>query len=73
MHWTTDAVRLKELWSPRWPSTHNTRFLEPQVIQCFVQLGQTDQIVAYVKKVGYQADYSSVVVATPAGVLPFRQ
>jgi len=32
-----------------------------KVIQCFVEQGQYDQIVAYVKKVGYQADYSQLL------------
>jgi len=32
-----------------------------KVIACFVELGQIDQIVAYVKKVGYQADYSNLL------------
>merc|ERR1719181_2368218 len=32
-----------------------------KVITCFVELGQVDQIVAYVKKVGYQADYSQLL------------
>eukprot|EP00928_Gymnodinium_smaydae_P000827 TRINITY_DN1030_c0_g1_i3.p1 TRINITY_DN1030_c0_g1~~TRINITY_DN1030_c0_g1_i3.p1 ORF type:complete len:1741 (-),score=474.00 TRINITY_DN1030_c0_g1_i3:126-5348(-) len=32
-----------------------------KVIQCFVEQGQFDQIIAYVKKVGYQADYSSLL------------
>jgi len=32
-----------------------------KVITCFVEQGQYDQIVAYVKKVGYQADYSQLL------------
>jgi clathrin heavy chain len=32
-----------------------------KVITCFVEQGQYDQIVAYVKKVGYQADYSMLL------------
>eukprot|EP00438_Fugacium_kawagutii_P030729 Skav209839 [mRNA] locus=scaffold2703:299303:301439:- [translate_table: standard] len=32
-----------------------------KVIQCFVELGQIDQIVAYVKRVGYQADYTQLL------------
>jgi len=32
-----------------------------KVIFCFVELGQVDQITAYVKKVGYQADYTQLL------------
>jgi len=32
-----------------------------KVITCFVEQGQYDQIVAYVKKVGYQADYTALL------------
>jgi len=48
-----------------------------KVIQCFVELGQPDQIVAYVKKVGYQADYSSLlqnmVSVNPEGATNFAK
>jgi clathrin heavy chain len=32
-----------------------------KVIMCFVEQGQFDQIVAYVKKTGYQADYTALL------------
>eukprot|EP00425_Heterocapsa_triquetra_P012914 CAMPEP_0195155382 /NCGR_PEP_ID=MMETSP0448-20130528/184129_1 /TAXON_ID=66468 /ORGANISM="Heterocapsa triquestra, Strain CCMP 448" /LENGTH=1710 /DNA_ID=CAMNT_0040194169 /DNA_START=8 /DNA_END=5137 /DNA_ORIENTATION=+ len=35
--------------------------VHPKVIQCFVSQGQYDQIVAYVKKVGYQADWTNLL------------
>jgi len=48
-----------------------------KVIQCFVELGQPDQIVAYVKKVGYQADYTSLlqnmVSVNPEGATNFAK
>jgi len=48
-----------------------------KVIQCFVELGQVDQIVAYVKKVGYQADYSnllkSLLLTNPEGATNFAK
>lgn len=48
-----------------------------KVITCFVELGQYDQIVAYVKKVNYQADYSSLlqnmVTVNPEGAANFAK
>ncbi|CAE7596190.1 CLTC [Symbiodinium sp. CCMP2592] len=48
-----------------------------KVIQCFVELGQIDQIVAYVKRVGYQADYSqllqNMVATNPEGATNFAK
>jgi len=48
-----------------------------KVITCFVEQGQYDQIVAYVKKVGYQADYSALlqnmVVVNPEGAAAFAK
>jgi clathrin heavy chain len=48
-----------------------------KVITCFVEQGQYDQIVAYVKKVGYQADYSqllqSMVSVNPEGAAGFAK
>mmetsp|Transcript_108621 Transcript_108621/g.188021 ORF Transcript_108621/g.188021 Transcript_108621/m.188021 type:complete len:1721 (-) Transcript_108621:142-5304(-) len=48
-----------------------------KVITCFVEQGQFDQIVAYVKKVGYQADYSvllqSLVSVNPEGAANFAK
>ena len=48
-----------------------------KVIASFVQLGQTDQIVAYVKKVGYQADYSQLLqgmlASNPEGATNFAK
>jgi len=32
-----------------------------QVVECFVQTGEYDKIAAYVRKVGYQADYSALL------------
>eukprot|EP00933_Yihiella_yeosuensis_P029624 TRINITY_DN23254_c0_g2_i2.p1 TRINITY_DN23254_c0_g2~~TRINITY_DN23254_c0_g2_i2.p1 ORF type:complete len:1724 (+),score=416.69 TRINITY_DN23254_c0_g2_i2:72-5243(+) len=48
-----------------------------KVIQCFVETGQIDQIVAYVKRVGYQADYSqlltNLVATNPEGATNFAK
>eukprot|EP00746_Dinoflagellata_sp_MGD_P128868 gnl/MRDRNA2_/MRDRNA2_63153_c0_seq1.p1 gnl/MRDRNA2_/MRDRNA2_63153_c0~~gnl/MRDRNA2_/MRDRNA2_63153_c0_seq1.p1 ORF type:complete len:1693 (+),score=391.73 gnl/MRDRNA2_/MRDRNA2_63153_c0_seq1:1-5079(+) len=48
-----------------------------KVITCFMELGQYDQIVAYVKKVGYQADYSfllrNMVMVAPEGAVNFAK
>jgi len=48
-----------------------------KAINCFVQLGQYDQIVAYVKKVGYQADYSTLlrnmIQTSPEGATNFAK
>jgi len=48
-----------------------------KVIACFVETGQVDQIVAYVKKVGYQADYSnllqSMLMSNPEGATNFAK
>ena len=51
--------------------------IHQKVIQCFVELGQIDQIVAYVKRVGYQADYSqllqNMVATNPEGATNFAK
>ncbi|CAE8694405.1 unnamed protein product, partial [Polarella glacialis] len=48
-----------------------------KVIQSFVEQGQIDQIVAYAKKVGYQADYSQLlqgmVASNPEGATNFAK
>jgi len=48
-----------------------------KVIQCFVETGQIDQIVAYVKKVNYQADYTnllkSMLMTNPHGATTFAK
>lgn len=48
-----------------------------KVIRSFVELGQIDQIVAYAKKVGYQADYSQLlqgmVASNPEGATNFAK
>mmetsp|Transcript_30328 Transcript_30328/g.70760 ORF Transcript_30328/g.70760 Transcript_30328/m.70760 type:complete len:1710 (-) Transcript_30328:179-5308(-) len=48
-----------------------------KAINCFVQLGQYDQIVAYVKKVGFQADYSTLlrnmIATSPEGAANFAK
>jgi clathrin heavy chain len=48
-----------------------------KAITCFVELGQYDQIVAYVKKVNYQADYSvllqNMVSVNPEGASNFAK
>eukprot|EP00931_Biecheleriopsis_adriatica_P053822 TRINITY_DN3159_c0_g1_i5.p1 TRINITY_DN3159_c0_g1~~TRINITY_DN3159_c0_g1_i5.p1 ORF type:complete len:1502 (+),score=433.83 TRINITY_DN3159_c0_g1_i5:139-4506(+) len=48
-----------------------------KVIACFVEQGQPDQIVAYVKRVGYQADYSqllqNMVATNPEGATNFAK
>jgi len=48
-----------------------------KVITCFVETGQHEQIVAYVKKVGYQADYSSLLqsmlASNPDGATNFAK
>ncbi|CAK9081915.1 Clathrin heavy chain 1 [Durusdinium trenchii] len=51
--------------------------IHQKVIQCFVELGQIDQIVAYVKRVGYQADYTqllqNMVASNPEGATNFAK
>jgi len=51
--------------------------IHQKVIQCFVELGQIDQIVAYVKRVGYQADYTqllqNMVATNPEGATNFAK
>eukprot|EP00930_Biecheleria_cincta_P019685 TRINITY_DN1496_c0_g1_i1.p1 TRINITY_DN1496_c0_g1~~TRINITY_DN1496_c0_g1_i1.p1 ORF type:complete len:1703 (+),score=387.00 TRINITY_DN1496_c0_g1_i1:58-5166(+) len=48
-----------------------------KVIQCFVENGQIDQVVAYAKKVGYQADYTqllqNMVLSNPEGATNFAK
>ncbi|CAK0821327.1 unnamed protein product [Prorocentrum cordatum] len=48
-----------------------------KVINAMVEIGQADQIVAYVKKVGFQADYStllqSMVSVNPQGAAEFAK
>jgi len=48
-----------------------------KVIQCFVATGQFDQIVLYVKKVGYQADYTqllqNMIMTNPEGATNFAK
>eukprot|EP00933_Yihiella_yeosuensis_P029628 TRINITY_DN23254_c0_g4_i1.p1 TRINITY_DN23254_c0_g4~~TRINITY_DN23254_c0_g4_i1.p1 ORF type:complete len:1717 (+),score=465.38 TRINITY_DN23254_c0_g4_i1:179-5329(+) len=48
-----------------------------KVIQSFVEQGQIDQIVTYAKKVGYQADYSQLLVgmvaSNPEGATNFAK
>jgi len=48
-----------------------------KVIACFVELGQIDQIVQYVKRVGYQADYTqllqNLVATNPEGATNFAK
>lgn len=48
-----------------------------KVIACFVEQGQYDKIVEYVKKVGYQADYSqllqNMVTVNPEGAVNFAK
>jgi len=48
-----------------------------KVIGCFVAQGQFDSVVAYVKKVGYQADYSALlqgmIAANPEGAANFAK
>mmetsp|Transcript_25740 Transcript_25740/g.76639 ORF Transcript_25740/g.76639 Transcript_25740/m.76639 type:complete len:1721 (-) Transcript_25740:262-5424(-) len=48
-----------------------------KVIECFVAAGQVDQIVAYVKKTGYQANYSQLLTgmisSNPEGAANFAK
>ncbi|CAE8586426.1 unnamed protein product [Polarella glacialis] len=48
-----------------------------KVIACFVEQGQFDQIVAYVKRVGYQADYTqlltNMIATNPEGATNFAK
>lgn len=48
-----------------------------KVITCFVETGQFEQIVAYVKKVGYQADYTTILqtmlMSNPEGAANFAK
>mmetsp|Transcript_108985 Transcript_108985/g.351874 ORF Transcript_108985/g.351874 Transcript_108985/m.351874 type:complete len:1524 (+) Transcript_108985:1-4572(+) len=48
-----------------------------KVIACFVEQGQYEQIVAYVKKVGYQADYTlllqNMLATNPEGATNFAK
>merc|ERR1719331_2337243 len=49
----------------------------PKVVQCFVELGQYDQIVAYVRKVGYKTDFSfilrNMLMASPEAACNFAK
>merc|ERR1719422_3073976 len=48
-----------------------------KVITCFVETGQFEQVVAYAKKVGYQADYGTIlqnmVMSNPEGATNFAK
>jgi len=51
--------------------------IHQKVIACFAELGQHEQIVAYVKKVNYQADYSQLLqqmlATSPEGATNFAK
>merc|ERR1740123_1202789 len=48
-----------------------------KVIACFVETGQFEQVAAYAKKVGYQADYTSILqnmlMSNPEGATNFAK